>query len=249
MLSGIDRFTIALVLCLSVVVSSPLIVSPANAATWVPIKTKGLTVFIPQAKLDSVQADTFQYGHEAVLKLNGFGVTSAIYYQTQSWLNGSYGPATAWACHDKATLTANNNNLKLPLVSGRYQANVVAMMRNESCDLSTFEADSKFKSAVYTSNEFMVINHQALSSTDSSLAQDTRTVPLGPGNTPVLASYDLKMHWPAVEGADAYQLTVLKDNVPYTAFNNVTNPIPLAESPLNADTAGRPSSLKKTVSN
>ncbi len=229
MLSGIDRFTIALVLCLSVVVSSPLIVSPANAATWVPIKTKGLTVFIPQAKLDSVQADTFQYGHEAVLKLNGFGVTSAIYYQTQSWLNGSYGPATAWACHDKATLTANNNNLKLPLVSGRYQANVVAMMRNESCDLSTFEADSTFKSEVYTSNEFMVINHQALSSTDSSLAQDTRTVPLGPGNTPVLASYDLKMHWPAVEGADAYQLTVLKDNVPYTAFNNVTNPIPLAE--------------------
>lgn len=118
----------------------------ANASTWVPIGK----IFVPVVQLNDVEAPVFNYGPDANITLDDFGVTSAIYYQTLQYQNGTYGAPSSWACHDLATLTANNNTLKLALKSGRYKVNVAAVMIEENCDIAAFEADDLVRSETYT---------------------------------------------------------------------------------------------------
>jgi RHS repeat-associated protein len=227
-LSTISRFALKVLLSLSLLltgtVTGSLVSFDATASTWIPIRNSNITIFIPKPGLKAVIADTFVYSNDTTLTLDGFGVTTAIYYQTQQWTSDSYAAPSAWQCHDKATLTANNNTLQLSaLANGRYQVNVVAAMAKQTCDLSTFIPDTSLTSIVYTSNEFMVIGASTLTSATASLSQDTSKTSY---NT--LASYDMHMTWPALEGSDAYQLSLIKDNISYNQIDGLTNPIPAA---------------------
>ena len=222
MYSGNVSFTRALLLCLSVLWLGLSATPMAHASTWVPIKNGNHLIFIPKAGLDSAQVDAFQYGPDAIVNLNGFGSTSAIYFQSQSWTNGSYGALGPWQCHDKATLAANNNALKIPLVSGRYQLNVAAVMAKDSCDIAAFSAGDLTRSTTYTSNEFMVINHNQLACTDGTgaaqncLQQDpTIDSPDAVSRSGEKDSYDMHLNWPVVEGVDGYGLVLTKDGVDY----------------------------------
>lgn len=228
MFSGNASLTRALWLCLLILWLGLSVTQMANASTWVPIKNGHHLIFIPKVSLDSAQANTFQYGPEAIINLDGFGTTSAIYYQRQSWSNGSYGAFGPWLCHDKATLAGNNNTLKIPLGSGRYKLNVAAVMAKDSCDIVAFETGQLRRSPTYSTNEFMVINDNELTTANASLAQDTSSMTHGANNATILTKYDLHLNWPAIAGADAYQLNVIKDNVVYNDFNGVINPMPLA---------------------
>ena len=118
---------------------------------------------VPNPSLDSVVADDFYYGPEATIKLNGFGATTKVYYQTRKWTDGvGYGPLSAWGCHDQATLAANGNQLKLALPQGRYQVQVTVIAREHLCDFSQFNNNFLVKSPVYTSNDFMMVGQGAL---------------------------------------------------------------------------------------
>lgn len=133
-----------------------------NASTWVPIKHRSLLIFTPKPGLDSVQVESFQYGANATVALNGFGATSAIYYQPRQWSNGSYTAPNPehWLCHDKTTI--NNDTLQFGLDSGRYQVDVIAVMGKTACDINAFKAGALISSETYTTSEFMLINHQKL---------------------------------------------------------------------------------------
>jgi hypothetical protein len=112
-----------------------------------------------------------------------------------------WGYCCAWACHDQTTLTANNNALKISLISGRYKVNVAAVMVEETCNVSAFEAGDLVNSQTYVSNEFMVINHDKLDFVDGNsvaqafLHQDPEML-----YGTYLTSYDLQLKWAALEG-------------------------------------------------
>ncbi|NQZ13127.1 MAG: hypothetical protein HRT35_38765 [Algicola sp.] len=253
-MSRLARITSAL-LCLPVLLSS----LTAQASDWVPISTGDMTVFIPVAQLDSVQAETFYYGTEATFTLEGFGSTSSIYYQTQQFSNGAFGAFDDWACQSQATLAVNNNGLKLPLSTGRYRVNVAAVMVSEGCDAQTladFKTNKLISSAEYVggvmtttaqyqSSEFMVINDAELMHVDGQVflqQQDTLTSVKAFGNDGHLTSYDLQLKWPEVTGADAYQLSLYRNDVRFEQFklngNPVSNPISTADYQASLATAG-----------
>ena len=139
--------------------------------------------------------------------------------------NGVYGSFGPWQCQNKTTLLANNQTLSVPLTSGRYILNIAAVMRKGECDIAAYKAGQLIDSPVYTTTDFMVINHTNLNSSNANLAQDTTKTKIGPRFDDVLAKYDLNLNWPAVEGADAYQIKVIKNNIAYSNFNGYSNPI------------------------
>jgi hypothetical protein len=237
MKSGIVR---SLLLCAPVILASSAITinTSAQASTWVPISSSQHVIFIPKAGFadtNGVQVDSFVYGNTAAVTLNDFGSTSAVYYQTQQWSNGSFAAPGAWQCNNKTQLTANNDSLQIGLSSGRYKVTAVAVMAQDTCDLVAFAAGNLIASDPYTSNEFMVINQTELTDSNASLAQDRALMSVGgtaddfnsPKNTP--SSYDLWLNWLQIDGADSYQLTLLKDSISYDSFNNITNPISVAD--------------------
>jgi hypothetical protein len=197
--------------------------APASASVWVPIGGDTI-IFVPVPSLDSVQTQAFNYGSDATLTLNGFGNTSAIYYQTQQWsgdtASGGFGTFGDWQCQSQTTLNANNNALKLALANGRYKVNVAAVMANDICDAQTlldFKADKPISSAdyingqmvttdQYKSAEFAVINESQLNETVGQiyLSQNDAT------------RYDLQLKWPSLEGVSNYNLTLYKDNIPHS---------------------------------
>lgn len=185
----------------------------AQASSWVKIHGKH-NIHIPKPSLSAVIAPNFNYGSEANLALGDFGATSAIYYREYKWqgdaATGSYAAPGPWQCQDKATLSANSQNLKLTFTdSGRYKYDVVAVMKKFDCDLAGFSADKLIASPVYSSNEFLVIKDDNLNVANASLEQSTATY------NGKLSSYDLRLKWQPIDGASSYQLALKKDHVPY----------------------------------
>ena len=189
----------------------------AQASSWIPIyDTFGNSrIMLAKPGLDGVSGEPFQYGDTANITLNGFGVTDTVYFQTQTWSNGSYDTGAAWQCHDKATLSANNQQLIIPMdASGRYKVNVAVAMGRPDCDIPTFTAGGLSQSTSYLSDEFVQIKHTTLNSAQgfTSIFRQNQSSD-GNGN---LTNYGIQMKWPEVEGIDNYVVTLNKNHLPYT---------------------------------
>ena len=186
----------------------------AHASTWVPIRTNDRITFVPIAKLNAVEALPNQVGTQATLTLDGFGTTDAIYYQVQPFdaSTASFDTTQAWQCHDKATLAANGNDLKLPLSNGRYKVLAAAVMVKRVCDISAYAAGNLIAGEVKTSNAFTLTHDTVLTevANDVYIQQDNTTDTKGH-----LTSYDLQLKWPAANGVQHYLLTLYKDNIPF----------------------------------
>lgn len=214
MRQGIRYILLGLMLCVSI---------GARSVNWVPIGSSDTVIFIPYPELSGIQADTFHYGPNAIINLDGFGVTSAIYYKIRQWdkdIPLSYGN---WNCQPSTTLTTNNNTLTLGLTSGRYQVKLAPVMANDSCDIPAFEAGDLLSGEAHETEHFMVINDTTLTCTDANsaaqhcLLQDPSLSNQGnPETAKELLSYDLRANWPVIDDVEQYKVTLEKDLVPYT---------------------------------
>ena len=133
--------------------------------------------------------------------MSGFGQTTGVYYQSQSWINGRYGEFGDWACESE--LTKEDNILTLTQTPGRYRTRIALVMGRESCDLATFIAAKQQSSPVYLSDDYLVLAHSSTG--------------FAPGQASLAGSegYDLSVSWPRLAEVDGYQLNLIKDGVSY----------------------------------
>lgn len=190
-----------------------LVSSLVTASTWVPINFNGLPVFIPQPSVSAVHHQSFYQSESPSVYIDGFGQSTALYYQINQWQNNAW-QTSAWSCVSANDLSATNYELTLPAQQlGRYQVQVVTSLSG-ACDITSFSPNSALTSEVVSSEPFIVLGMDNLDGVDaqnqpiSSLAQGT--------NTAGDVTYDLLLQWPMAEGIDHVELTLFKDEVPYT---------------------------------
>ena len=184
------------------------------SSTWVVNSSLNINTTIPLPSLDDVSVAPFQYGVDSQLNLAGLGDTSHIYYQLQTYHvdTGLY-QDSSWQCVAKDTLI--DEQLILPLSSGRYKVKVVAVMASEQCQSAELLlTGGLIASSEYISNEFVVINHQYIDFEVNNQAQAYIVQSPYLDNNGHLSSYDLHLDWPSISGIEKYQLTIYKNSMP-----------------------------------
>lgn len=193
--------------------SGLLLSSLVAASTWVPIYYNGIQFLVPKPSIKAVHHQSFYYSEAPSVYVDGFGQSSALYYQVSRWESNTW-QAGVWSCISAANLSSSNFQLTLPTQTfGRYRVSTSASLSG-GCDLANFSPNTKLNSEIVHSAPFFVLGMDNLDGVDtqnnpiSSLAQATDAK----GDV----IYDLLMHWPMIEGISHVELTLFKDEVPFT---------------------------------